>query len=82
MQGSGKTTLVNQFAGMLGYATEPVTLYQDMTSRDLFQQRTTLPSGDTSWRMQPLLLAAVSGRLAVLDGVHHLDTSTLTLVRR
>ena len=81
-QGSGKTILVNQFARILGYSTEPVTLYQDMSSRDLFQQRTTLPSGDTGWKMQPLLLAAISGRLAILDGVHRLDTSTLTIIRR
>ena len=30
-----------------GYDLEPIMLYQDMTARDLLQQRTTLANGDT-----------------------------------
>ena len=53
-----------------------------MTSRELLQQRSTLPNGDTTWRMSPLITAALKGRLAVLDGVHRLDTGTLAVLKR
>lgn len=55
---------------------------QDMTSRELLQQRTTLDSGDTSWRLSPLVEAALKGRLAVLDGMHRVDTATLAVLKR
>ncbi|ELU02005.1 hypothetical protein CAPTEDRAFT_192877 [Capitella teleta] len=57
-------------------------LYQDMTSRDLLQQRTTLPSGDTAWRPSPLVTAAMEGSLAVLDGVHRVNTGTFAVLHR
>ena len=53
-----------------------------MTSRELFQQRSTLANGDTSWQLSPLVTAAIEGRLAVLDGVHRLDTGTLGVLKR
>ena len=56
--------------------------FQDMTSRELFQQRSTLANGDTTWRLSPLVTAAIEGRLAVLDGVHRLDTGTLGVLKR
>ena len=62
--------IVKKLAGLLGYEMEPIMLYQDMTARDLLQQRTTLPSGDTVWRYSPLVQAALEGKMAVLDGVH------------
>ena len=43
-----------------------------MTSRDLLQQRTTQPNGDTIWRYSPLVTAALEGKMAVLDGVHRI----------
>ena len=55
---------------------------QDMTSRELLQQRTTLPNGDTAWRESPLILAAREGSIAVLDGVHRLESSTLSALQR
>ena len=55
---------------------------QDMTSRELLQQRTTLPNGDTSWRLSPLVTASREGRLAVLDGIHRLDAGTLGVLKR
>ena len=67
---------------MLGYNTEPVVLYQDMTSRDLLQQRTTHSNGDTGWRLTPLVTAALNGDMAVLDGIHRLDPSTITTLKR
>ncbi len=53
-----------------------------MTSRELLQQRTTLENGDTSWRLSPLVVAALKGRLVVLDGIHRVDTGTLAVLQR
>lgn len=59
-----------------------VFILQDMTSRDLIQQRSTKPNGDTIWRNAPLVNAALEGRLAVLDGLHRLHPSTLAVLQR
>ena len=53
-----------------------------MTSRELIQQRATTESGDTCWRVSPLVEAALKGRLAVLDGMHRVDTGTLSVLKR
>ena len=66
--GCGKTALVRQMAAVLGYKTETIQLYADMTARDMLQQRT--HTGDTVWRLSPLIEAALEGRMAVLDGLH------------
>ncbi|KAK0046521.1 E3 ubiquitin-protein ligase RNF14 [Biomphalaria pfeifferi] len=81
-RGCGKTVVVNQFAKMLGYHVEPIMLYQDMTSRDLLQQRATLPNGDTVWRPTPLVTAALEGSLAVLDGVHRVNAGSFSVLHR
>ena len=81
-QGIGKSVLINEFARRLGYEIEPVMLYWDMTARDLCQQRVTLANGDTSWRLTPLIDAALKGRLAVLDGINKLDMGTLAVLQR
>ncbi|XP_054285808.1 von Willebrand factor A domain-containing protein 8 [Macrosteles quadrilineatus] len=81
-RGCGKSAVVNMLSHMLGYTVEPIVLYQDMTSRDLIQQRGTLPNGDTVWRNAPLVAAALEGRLAVLDGLHRLHPSTLAVLQR
>ncbi|WAR13926.1 VWA8-like protein [Mya arenaria] len=71
-----------RFASLLGYHSEVVMLYQDMTSRDLLQQRTTSPSGDTAWRLSPLVTAALEGSLAVLDGVHRINPGSFSVLQR
>ncbi|CAL7944841.1 unnamed protein product [Xylocopa violacea] len=81
-KGCGKSITVQTLANLLGYEVEPVVLYQDMTSRDLIQQRTTLPNGDTVWKNSPLVDAALHGKLAVLDGINRIDPSTLSIVHR
>lgn len=81
-KGCGKSLLIRKFAQMLGYEIEPIMLYQDMTSRDLLQQRTTLPNGDTIWRYSPLVKAAMEGKLAVLDGIHRINPGTIAVVHR
>ncbi|WAR13710.1 VWA8-like protein [Mya arenaria] len=55
---------------------------RDMTSRDLLQQRTTSPSGDTAWRLSPLVTAALEGSLAVLDGVHRINPGSFSVLQR
>ncbi len=53
-----------------------------MTSRDLLQQRGTLPNGDTTWRLAPLITAALEGSIALLDGLHRVNPSTLAVLHR
>jgi len=55
---------------------------QDMTSRDLLQQRMTTSSGDTAWRLSPLVTAALEGSLAVLDGLHRVNAGTFAVLHR
>ncbi|XP_012146606.2 von Willebrand factor A domain-containing protein c12.2 isoform X1 [Megachile rotundata] len=81
-KGCGKSITVQTLANLMGYQVEPVVLYQDMTSRDLIQQRTTLSTGDTVWKNSPLVDAALQGKLAVLDGINRIDPSTLAILHR
>ncbi|CAH0398204.1 unnamed protein product [Chilo suppressalis] len=81
-KGCGKSLLVARLASLLGYTIEPIVLYQDMTARDLVQQRTTLDNGDTVWRSSPLVDAALKGHMAVLDGLHRIHASTLAVLHR
>ncbi|GLD56582.1 von Willebrand factor A domain-containing protein 8 [Lates japonicus] len=82
-KGCGKSVLAREFAEMLGYSIEPVMLYQDMTARDLLQQRYTLSNGDTAWRPSPLVTAAIESKLLLLDGIHRVNlTGTLAVLSR
>ncbi|KPI95707.1 Uncharacterized protein KIAA0564-like [Papilio xuthus] len=81
-KGCGKSLLVAQLASLLHYTIEPIVLYQDMTARDLVQQRTTLDNGDTVWRNSALVDAALKGHMAVLDGLHRIHGSTLAVLHR
>ncbi|XP_071782446.1 von Willebrand factor A domain-containing protein 8 [Centroberyx gerrardi] len=81
-KGCGKSVIAREFAEMLGYSIEPVMLYQDMTARDLLQQRYTLPNGDTAWRPSPLVTAAQEGKLLLLDGIHRVNLGTLAVLSR
>ncbi|XP_005370937.1 von Willebrand factor A domain-containing protein 8 [Microtus ochrogaster] len=81
-KGCGKTVIAKNFADVLGYNIEPIMLYQDMTARDLLQQRYTLPNGDTAWRSSPLVNAAREGKLVLLDGIHRVNAGTLAVLQR
>ncbi|XP_075230942.1 von Willebrand factor A domain-containing protein c12.2 [Lycorma delicatula] len=81
-RGCGKSLLVTRLAHSLGYRVEPVVMYHDMTSRDFIQQRSTLPNGDTIWQNAPLVNAALEGRLTILDGIHRVHPSTLSILHR
>uniref|UniRef100_V5I964 von Willebrand factor A domain-containing protein 8 n=1 Tax=Anoplophora glabripennis TaxID=217634 RepID=V5I964_ANOGL len=80
--GCGKSLLVNKLGQMLNQEAENIVLYQDMTSRDLLQQRTTLDNGDTVWKFSPLITCALEGKIAVLDGIDRIHPSTLTVLHR
>lgn len=64
--GSGKSELIRQFAKQLDYDIQTVNLYKDMSTRDLIQQRITMPNGDTKWQNSPIIDAALSGNLVIL----------------
>ena len=81
-RGCSKTALVRQMAAVLGYKTETIQMYADMTARDLLQQRTTTHTGDTVWRLSPLIEAALEGKMAVLDGLHRVHRGTLAVLQR
>lgn len=81
-RGCGKSTTINKLAEILNFDIEPIVLYQDMTARDLIQQRTTELNGDTVWKNSPLIMAALDGKMAVLDGIHRIHPSTLAVLHR
>ena len=81
-RGVGKQTIAKEIARLLNQKVEPVLLYQDMSARDLLQQRGTDINGDTIWRYSPLVNAAIEGRLAVVDGLDRLFPGTLALLHR
>lgn len=81
-RGSGKSILVSEIARILNQKCEPMVLFQDMTARDLIQQRTTTANGDTVWRDSPLVTAAKTGNIAILDGIHRIHNSTISILHR
>ncbi|XP_055911118.1 von Willebrand factor A domain-containing protein 8 [Eupeodes corollae] len=81
-KGVGKATLTNQLLHLLNQSVEPMVLYEDMTSRDLVQQRITTAEGDTVWRDSPLVRAAKTGSVAILNGVQRLHKSTASVLQR
>lgn len=81
-RGSGKSMLITQIAKLLKQNIEPMVLYQDMTARDFVQQRTTTAMGDTVWRDSPLIRAAKTGSIAILDGIHRIHSSTFSILHR
>ena len=81
-RGCGKSAVVEEMASVLGYQTETIQLYQDMTARDLLQQRTTTLTGDTVWRLSALVDSALNGKMAILDGLHRVHKGTLAVIQR
>lgn len=81
-KGVGKRTLTNQLMQFLNQSYETMVLFEDMTSRDLVQQRITTLEGDTVWRDSPLVRAAKSGSVVILNGIQRLHKSTISVVQR
>ncbi|KAF9979600.1 von Willebrand factor A domain-containing protein 8 [Mortierella antarctica] len=81
-KGVGKSALMRHFGRNLGYKVEFIPLYKDMSSRDLLQRRSTTFSGDTIWENSALVKAAISGALAVMDGIDTLSFGTMVSLQR
>ncbi|CAG8469528.1 17842_t:CDS:10 [Acaulospora morrowiae] len=81
-KGVGKSALIRYFAKNLGYDIEYIPLYKDMSARDLLQRRGTTFSGDTIWENSSLVKAAISGNLALMDGIDMLSFGTLVTLQR
>ncbi|KAG0224963.1 von Willebrand factor A domain-containing protein 8 [Actinomortierella wolfii] len=81
-KGVGKSALMRQFGRNLGYKVEYIPLYKDMSSRDLLQRRSTTFSGDTVWENSALVKAALSGSLAIMDGIDTLSFGTMATLQR
>ncbi|KAG0045398.1 von Willebrand factor A domain-containing protein 8 [Gryganskiella cystojenkinii] len=81
-KGVGKSALMRNFGRNLGYKVEFIPLYKDMSSRDLLQRRSTTFSGDTIWENSALVKAAMSGALAVMDGIDTLSFGTMVSLQR
>ncbi|XP_075158408.1 von Willebrand factor A domain-containing protein c12.2 [Haematobia irritans] len=81
-KGVGKSTLTQHLMQRLQQSLEPMVLYEDMTSRDLIQQRITTQEGDTVWRDSPLVRAAKTGSVALLNGINRLHKSSITILQR
>jgi von Willebrand factor A domain-containing protein 8 len=67
---------------MISYTIEYIPLYKDMSARDLLQRRSTTFAGDTIWENSSLVKAALSGSLAVMDGIDTLSFGTLVTLQR
>ncbi|GES99877.1 von Willebrand factor A domain-containing protein 8 [Rhizophagus clarus] len=81
-KGVGKSALIRHFAINLGYTIEYIPLYKDMSARDLLQRRSTTFAGDTVWENSSLVKAALSGSLAVMDGIDTLSFGTIVTLQR
>ena len=81
-KGVGKSVLVREFARALGYDTTLICMYKDMTTRDLFERRNTKDNGDTYWMASALVEAAMSGNLAILDGLDMVHPGTIASLGR
>lgn len=81
-RGSGKSMLVSEITRLLHMTCEPMVLYQDMTTRDFLQQRTTTATGNTVWRDSALVRGAKNGSTVILDGIHRVHSSTISVLHR
>ncbi|CAB4415023.1 unnamed protein product [Rhizophagus irregularis] len=81
-KGVGKSALIRHFAINLGYNIEYIPLYKDMSARDLLQRRSTTFAGDTVWENSSLVKAALSGSLAIMDGIDTLSFGTIVTLQR
>lgn len=81
-KGSGKTALIVELCRMLKQPIEQITLYKDMSARELIQSRNTKANGDTEWMDSSLVKAARNGWTIALDGLHRLHLSTMSILHR
>ena len=80
-RGSGKSMLVNAYAKSIGREVELFPLHKDLLHRELFQRRSTDIHGNTTWEHSPLVVAALTGRVCVLDGIECLPSGMVSSIR-
>ena len=80
-KGAGKSELARAFSAASSLDTIVFYLYSELTSRDLLQRRATDIDGNTIWQDSPLVQAARTGKLCVLDGFERIDVSALTALQ-
>ena len=78
--GCGKSHFARCLAEACGYGDkiEYLFLYGDMTARDVIQHRTTTKDGSTTWAFSPVIKAATTGALLVLDGLHRVPSDLIS----
>jgi von Willebrand factor A domain-containing protein 8 len=83
-KGEGKNVIAQHFCDITGYHVHLFPLYKEMTANDLLLRRTTTNNNDNNnlnkttdpqcdWSESPLLLAARTGQVCILDGVEKLS---------
>ena len=81
-KGVGKTHLVQGLLRAMKLPSRYFYLYKGMTARDLLQRRGTLQNGDTTWIDSPIVIAALKGEVAVLEGLDTLVPGTAAVLQR
>jgi MoxR-like ATPase len=82
-KGEGKSVVARQFAGCLGYSVHVMHLFREMTALDLLARRgTDAVTGETVWTESPLVQAARTGQICLLDGIEKLRPDTLGTLQR
>jgi len=76
-KGEGKSVLAEHFCQKLGYQAHLFPLYKEMTAPDLLLRRTS----SSEWTESPLLAAARTGQVCILDGVEKLSRGTLATLQ-
>lgn len=83
-KGEGKNVIAQHFCAVTGYKIHLFPLYKEMTATDLLLRRTTsIHNSDPNrdWMESPLLAAARTGQLCILDGVDKLSRDTLATLQ-
>ena len=76
--GESKSATSIYFSSLLGYNTQLVHSYAEMTSTDLFLRRVTdSVTGETAWESSALLDAIINGDICILDSVEKLRPDVL-----
>lgn len=90
-KGEGKNAIAKHFCSLLGYQLLLFPLYNEMTANDLLFRRSSTPKRGTTktdqqaptidWEESPLLIAARTGQVCVLDGIEKLPRDTLAALQ-
>jgi von Willebrand factor A domain-containing protein 8 len=83
-KGEGKNVIAQHFCAVTGYKIHLFPLYKEMTAIDLLLRRTTTTHNsdpNRDWMESPLLTAARTGQVCILDGIDKLSQDTLATLQ-